>query len=159
MTQNDKLKKIENSAGQIWLQKVKYRRENKKWLSYSRKISLRMLSAIEDIVGMNQKKLAELAGVSPQQISKIIKGRENLTLQTIAKFSEILGTELISFPSFKYNQMYRTEITIQANITMFLNVNVYQNNSFTLFNNRQYTIGFNGIVSQDLMLNQQPLAI
>jgi len=53
---------------------------------------------MEEKEGMTQKKLAELMNVSPQQISKILKGQENLTLETISKLSETLGVDLISFP-------------------------------------------------------------
>ena len=42
-------------------------------------------------------------GVSPQQINKVLTGGENLTLETISKFSEVLGVELISFPEYKYS--------------------------------------------------------
>jgi transcriptional regulator with XRE-family HTH domain len=88
-----------------WSDRARYRKANRRWLKYSGKIALRILAAIEDTPGMNQKKLAELAEVTPQQVSKIVKGHENLTLQTISKFSEILGRELIDFPSFKYNEV------------------------------------------------------
>jgi plasmid maintenance system antidote protein VapI len=64
-------------------------------------IALRILQKIEEIEGMMQKKLAEALGVSQQQISKIVKGHENLTLETISKLSEALDTELISFPEIK----------------------------------------------------------
>ena len=52
---------------------------------------------------MSQAKLAEVVGVSPQQISKIVKGHENLTLETIYKLSRALGEELIAFPVYKHN--------------------------------------------------------
>lgn len=97
-----------------WRKVAQFRRENKSWLRYSGKIALRILSAIEDYPDMNQKRLAELADVSPQQISKIVKGEENLTLKTIAKLSEILGQELISFPSFKYNECNAYSISFIA---------------------------------------------
>ena len=87
-----------------WRKRAEFRRENKAWLKYSGKIALRMLSALEDRDDLNQKKLAELANVSPQYISKILKGEENLSLQTIALFSTILKADLITFPSFKYNE-------------------------------------------------------
>jgi plasmid maintenance system antidote protein VapI len=52
---------------------------------------------------MNQRKLAELMGVTPQHISKIVKGQENLTLETIGKLSEALQIELVDFPKIKYS--------------------------------------------------------
>jgi DNA-binding Xre family transcriptional regulator len=91
------------STGVKWENDVECKRLNKTWLNYSGKIALRVLSAIEDIPGMNQRKLAELMGVTPQHISKIVKGQENLTLETIGKLSEALQIELIDFPKIKYS--------------------------------------------------------
>ena len=44
---------------------------------------------------MTQRKLAEKMGVSPQYINKVVKGKENLTLETIAKIEDVLGITLI----------------------------------------------------------------
>ena len=62
-----------------------------------------MIAAMEDNIGMNQKQLAKKIGVTHQQISKIGSGSQNLTLETIAKLSDALGVELISFPEYKYS--------------------------------------------------------
>ena len=96
-------KKGVTSTGSKWVKDVERYRSSKTWLNYSGKIALRVLSAIEDIPGMNQRKLAELMGVTPQHISKIVKGQENMTLETIGKLSEALQIELIDFPKIKYS--------------------------------------------------------
>ena len=87
-----------------YLQNAKFRIENKKWLSYSSNIALRVLAALEESEEMIQKSLAEKVGVSPQYINKVLKGQENLSLQTIAKLSEALNMELITFPKFLFDQ-------------------------------------------------------
>jgi transcriptional regulator with XRE-family HTH domain len=87
-----------------YLQNAKFRIENKKWLSYSSNIALRVLAALEESEEMTQKTLAEKVGVSPQYINKVLKGQENLSLQTIAKLSEALNMELITFPKFLFDQ-------------------------------------------------------
>ena len=81
-----------------------FRIENKKWLSYSSNITLRVLAAIEENEQMTQKALAEMIGVSPQYINKVLKGQENLSLQTIAKLSDALNVELITFPKFLFDE-------------------------------------------------------
>lgn len=98
-------KLLAQSEGQVssWSKEADFRIKNRKWLRYSGNIAFRILAAMEDKEDMSQKQLAELMGVSPQQISKILTGGENLTLETIAKFSEALGVELISFPDYKYS--------------------------------------------------------
>ena len=87
-----------------YLQNAKFRIENKKWLSYSSNIALRVLASLEESEEMTQKSLAEKVGVSPQYINKVLKGQENLSLQTIAKLSEALNMELITFPKFLFDQ-------------------------------------------------------
>jgi transcriptional regulator with XRE-family HTH domain len=87
-----------------YLQNAKFRIQNKKWLSYSSNIALRVLAALEESEQMTQKNLAEMVGVSPQYINKVLKGQENLSLQTIAKLSEALNIELITFPKFLFDQ-------------------------------------------------------
>ena len=87
-----------------YLQNAKFRIQNKKWLSYSSNIALRVLAALEESEQMTQKTLAEMVGVSPQYINKVLKGQENLSLQTIAKLSEALNMELITFPKFLFDE-------------------------------------------------------
>src|SRR5439155_22632291 len=76
----------------------------RKQLRYSSNVARMVNAAIEDSEGLNQKKLAEQIAVSPQYISKILKGEENLSLETIAKLSVALGVELISFPEYEYSK-------------------------------------------------------
>ena len=108
-------KLYELSEGQIsnWSKEADFRLKNHKWLRYSGNVAIRILAAMEDKKGMTQKKLAGLMGVSPQQISKLLKGNENLTLETIAKFSEVLGVELISFPDYKYSVPAQSRKTVR----------------------------------------------
>lgn len=81
-----------------WLEKAKYRVENTSWLQHSRRIALKINKALK-AQGLTQKQLAERLSVSPQQVSKIMKGTENMTLETIAKIEmaleiSLIGTEL-----------------------------------------------------------------
>ena len=103
-TLNEKLERLMSNTPSGWLKKAQFRRENRKWLGYSSNIARRTYTAMEDKEGMNQKTLAERLGVKPQYISKLLKGEQNLSLQTIAKLSEALGVELISFPEYKYSK-------------------------------------------------------
>ena len=45
-------------------------------------------------MGLTQKELAERMGCSQQYVSLILKGKENLTLETIAKLETALDFEL-----------------------------------------------------------------
>lgn len=80
-----------------WLGDAKWRIENEGWLKHSQSIALAILRTLR-ANKISQKELAERIGVSPQQISKIVKGGENLTLETIAKIESALGIPLILVP-------------------------------------------------------------
>ena len=53
-----------------------------------------MLDKMEEL-RLTQKALAERMGCSQQYVSRIVKGRENLSLETIAKLEEALGVDII----------------------------------------------------------------
>ncbi|MGK6352244.1 helix-turn-helix domain-containing protein [Parapedobacter sp. DT-150] len=95
---NDNLSKFQqlvSGEDLRWVEKTKWRKENKEWLKKSALIALTVLRKLRHI-GMTQKEFAEQLGVSAQHISKILKGRENLTLETICKMEAVLGVELAS---------------------------------------------------------------
>lgn len=98
----DNLKKIISDFPSTWKEKAKDR-ISKPWLrEYSSQIARRILSVIENDEDLNQKKIADLLNVSSQQVSKIVQGQENLTLESIYKISKALSVELITFPPYKY---------------------------------------------------------
>jgi DNA-binding Xre family transcriptional regulator len=87
---------IDNS----WQEDVLFYDQNKQWLDRSAKIAIKILSTLrnnrkENRSPNNQKDLAELMGVSPQQVNKMVKGTENLTLETISKIEKALGIQLM----------------------------------------------------------------
>jgi transcriptional regulator with XRE-family HTH domain len=83
-----------------YIKKASERIANRKWLKYSSNIARRISAAMEDI-GINQIALADSMQVSAQYIIKVLSGTENLSLQTIAKLSDAVKVELISFPIYK----------------------------------------------------------
>lgn len=71
----EKLNKIA-TPDSSWIQEAGERIKNRDWLDKS--------------------DLAEVLNVTPQQISKIVKGQENFTLETICKIEKALDIEIIS---------------------------------------------------------------
>ena len=69
-------------------------RENSEHIRFSNNIALLILDRL-DQSKWTQKQLAEEMGVSPQQVSKWVKGGENLTISTIINISNALGFNLI----------------------------------------------------------------
>jgi len=68
---------------------------NKSWLAYSRKIAINIAVALEN-QGISQRELAERMGCSPQYISRILKGEENLSLETICKLEQALNVSIMN---------------------------------------------------------------
>lgn len=100
-TKLDKLNKIASKKQSDWLIEAKERAANAVWRDKSVKIAIRVLREIEkqkESNSMTQKKLAKEMGVSPQYIHKIVKGQENLTLETISKLENALGVPLFYIP-------------------------------------------------------------
>ncbi len=102
----DKIDKVKSKRPSKWRQNAAFRLENR-WLEYSSQIARRILAIIRENDELNQTKLAGMLGVIRQQITKIIKGKENLTLETIYKLSKALKFELITFPEYKYSKPVR----------------------------------------------------
>lgn len=89
-----KLNALAEPASAKAVNDAKWRRENKDWLAKSFDIAIGVLAAMK-AKGWNQKKLAEEMDVSEQQVSKIVKGKENFTLQTITKLERVLDVKLV----------------------------------------------------------------
>ena len=94
--------KVASAQRSSWIEEANERQANLEWRKRSFKIAVRILREIraqKPINGMTQKKLATRMGVSPQYINKVVKGKENLTLETVARIEQVLGITLIEVPS------------------------------------------------------------
>lgn len=78
----------------VWKEKAQWRRENRRWLRYSGFIALTVMNRLEE-KKLSQRELAERMKCSPQYVSKLLKGSENLTLDTISKLEECLDLDLL----------------------------------------------------------------
>lgn len=90
----EKLKAHTSDTPSKWREEAEYRQKNKSWLRYSQMIALTMLDKMENM-GLTQKMLAERMGCSQQYISKILRGKENLSLETLCKIEEALELRLV----------------------------------------------------------------
>lgn len=94
MNEIDK-KLIDLTKGRVsgWQEKARKRQEGREWKQLSAYVALQIHERLIDLK-LKKKDLAELLGVSPQQVSKITRGEENLTLETIGKLQKALEFEL-----------------------------------------------------------------
>ncbi|MCD7969355.1 MAG: helix-turn-helix domain-containing protein [Alistipes sp.] len=95
-TINEKLKAFQLDSPSLWKEKAEWRKKNKEWLKKSQYVAIKVMNYLRDN-DLSQKYLAERMQVSPQQISKILKGTENLTLETISNLESVLDIQL--FPT------------------------------------------------------------
>lgn len=70
--------------------------ENKSedWVCHSQTIATIMSNRMEQL-GMTQKALAMKMNCSQQYISKVLKGRENMSLETLCKIENALGIKIL----------------------------------------------------------------
>ena len=68
--------------------------EEKTWFNHSQMIANIMSARMKEL-GMTQKMLAEKMNCTQQYISKILKGRENLSLEAINKIENTLDIHFL----------------------------------------------------------------
>lgn len=79
-----------------WREEAEWRGANKAWLPYSRKIAIKTAMAMHD-QQMSQRQLADSMGCSPQYVSRLLKGEENLSLETICKLESALNVPILQY--------------------------------------------------------------
>ena len=92
----EKLKQISRPMTDNERKELESRNNNRDWLALSAKFAL-LVRHILRTEKITQTELAARMGVSCGQITKILSGKENLGLQTIAKVEKALGRSLITF--------------------------------------------------------------
>ena len=92
-----KLKQHQPSTPSKWRENAEWRMANKSWLRYSQHIAMMMLDRMDEL-HMSQKQLSEQMGCSQQYVSKVLKGQENMSLETLSKIERCLDIQIISAP-------------------------------------------------------------
>lgn len=91
----DKLREMAKPRSAEASQAAARRRRDRKWVRMSQDIALAIRQHLRE-AGMTQKDFATKLKVSPAYVGKILKGQENMTLETISMIQEALGHNLIS---------------------------------------------------------------
>ena len=105
MKQNNNLENFlklvnKDPASEKIVKDILFYEENKEWLDRSANIAIKILSTLrhnrkENRFPTTQKDLAEIMNITPQQVNKMVKGTENLTLETISRVEKALDIQLI----------------------------------------------------------------
>lgn len=94
-TKKEEFKALVSKERTNTVSRNKERIKNRARLRESQQIALKVLTKLDEL-GWTQKKLAIEMGVAPQQITKIVRGTENLTLETQVKLQEILDIPVLA---------------------------------------------------------------
>jgi plasmid maintenance system antidote protein VapI len=112
------------------LENIRDRKKNRAMLRESQSIAFKVLLRLEDLK-WTQKKLAEKLEVTPQQVTKIISGKENLTLETLVKLQNVLEIALlVTYIENAVDEMMQThkvEVTQAYDIPENINISIKPN--------------------------------
>lgn len=75
-------------------QEAQWRQENELWLKWSRGVAMHIVDYMQE-KSLSRSGLAEMLGCSPQYVSRVLSGRENFSLKTIADMERTLGVPLL----------------------------------------------------------------
>lgn len=90
----ERLRKHAETMHSDWRERTEWRRDNRDWIHRSQEIALRMLNSMDE-QHLTQRALAERMGCTQQYVSKVLKGQENLSLETLVKIENALDIDLL----------------------------------------------------------------
>ena len=91
-------------------EQARHRKENREWLRMSQEITL-CLHYYLRTSGMTQRELADKMGVSAVYVGKLLKGGENMTLETICKIQKAIDKTLVTVAK---PYVFNTIVSIQV---------------------------------------------
>lgn len=104
MTNKEKFFTLVSEDDSRTKERISERIRNRAMLRESQQIALKVLMKLDDL-GWSQRDLANAMKVTPQQITKIVSGKENLTIETQIKLQNTLDIPVLA----SYYENKRTE--------------------------------------------------
>lgn len=130
MNNKENFSKLISQEKSNTLENLRDRKKNRAMLRESQSIAFKVLLRLEEL-RWTQRKLAEKLEVTPQQVTKIISGKENLTLETLVKLQSILEIPLlVSYIENAVDEMMQThkvEVTQAYDIPESINISIKPN--------------------------------
>ena len=96
----NRLKEVAKQPSEKEREEARFRDENRDWLLKSAQIALEIHRYLRQN-GMTQSQLAEKLGISPAMVTKLLSGKENLSLKTICGIERVIQFELLKVPSYE----------------------------------------------------------
>ena len=91
----DYLSRNQSETLSKWREEAEWRRDNAAWLKYSQHIAVLLLSYMKK-ENLTQQGMADRLNCTQQYVSKILKGKENLSLEIITNIEHALDVQLIN---------------------------------------------------------------
>ena len=89
------LKGHQSDSPSQFIEEAEWRKNNASWLRWSRQLSVTLIGYMQDN-GLKRADLAARLGVSPQYVSKLLSGTENLSFKSVANIEDKLGISCFS---------------------------------------------------------------
>lgn len=105
----NRLKEVAKPASEKESAEARFREENRDWLLKSSLIALEVHRYLR-LNKMSQSQLAEKMGISSAMVSKLLSGKENLSLKTICRIEEVLQIGLMNVPSYEKSAFLQVEL-------------------------------------------------
>jgi len=143
MTNKEKFTALVSDEKTGTLDRNTARIKNRAMLRESQLIAIKVLTKLDEL-GWSQKDLAKEMAVSPQQITKIVSGKENLTIETQIKLQNILKIPVLaSYYEIKMAAMDEWKLTIEKRVEKILaQANQVSTNYQALKSVRMERLGF-----------------
>lgn len=77
-------------------EQANWRKENASWLRWSQQVALALIDYMQSH-GLKRNELAARLDVSPQYVSKLLSGKENLSFKSVANIEEKLNISCFEF--------------------------------------------------------------
>ncbi|HRG00249.1 MAG TPA: helix-turn-helix domain-containing protein [Bacteroidia bacterium] len=130
------------------LERNRERIKNRAMLRESQQIAIKVLKKLDEL-GWSKKDLADALEVAPQQITKIVSGQENLTIETQIKLQNALDIPILaSYYEKKEQQVKNTIVFEQKKIAYPVNRKSVTNYSRSNTKTRMIKMDFNQSSSQ-----------
>jgi ribosome-binding protein aMBF1 (putative translation factor) len=102
-----------------WHNEALNRQSQDGWRQKSAAIAIQVLRTLRS-QKLSQKTLAERIEVSPQYINKIVKGAENLSLETITKLEKALGIPLMTIFVGEHRRVGASQFNPSVSVDYYL---------------------------------------
>lgn len=90
----EKLQKLSSKEPSKFVLKANWRKTNKYWLDYSRKVAIKLNMTLSD-KNITIEEFAKLIGTTTENASLMVKGEYNFTIRELAKIESELKINLL----------------------------------------------------------------